>query len=216
MAKASLLSLPGELRNIILRDIVTSTTTLNVEPLCENWTEIKLHQPAIAFTCKTLRNEALSIYYAENSFFLGKIGYHDPSDIRLYDFNLRMNRWKEMLGPYAKYLSRLSMIIDGLCYAWDDGIMPGDAMYEMEAEAEGSVKFKMNGRLRCTCRLKPGVVENACQDGKVLLDVMQEYSASYCEAVREGCCTKCGLSRLEKFGRTEVTHQRNWEDIVTC
>lgn len=89
-------------------------------------------------------------------------------------------------------------------------------MYEMEAEKEGRLRFEMNGRLRCTCRLKEGVVDNATRDGLVLLDVMQEYSASYCEAVREGRCQKCGLSRLEKFGRTEVTHQRNWDDIVTC
>lgn len=170
----------------------------------------------MAFTCRILRHEVLSIFYAENTFYLGKIGYHDPSDIRLYDFNLRLSRWQALLGDYTTHLTRLSMEIDSLCYAWDDGVMPGDARYEMIAEKEGRLRFEMNGHPRCTCRLKPGVAHNATRDGRILLEVMQEYSASYCEAVAEGRCRKCGLSRLSKFGRTEVTHQKHWEDIVTC
>lgn len=121
-----------------------------------------------------------------------------------------------MLGEYTKYLTHLSMAFDGRCYAWDDFVTPSDAKYEMAAEREGHLRFEMNGRLRCTCRLKNGVVDRATRDGRVLLDVMQEYSASYCENVREGRCNKCGLSRLEKFGRADGLHQKNWEDIVAC
>ncbi|CAK4031697.1 Hypothetical predicted protein [Lecanosticta acicola] len=180
MSKATLFSLPGELRNAIWRELVTSAAPLDVEPLCEP-DKPRLKQPAAAFTCKQLRDEVLSIFYSENTFYLGKIGYHHAGEIRLYDFNRRLARWREMLGPYTKYLTHLSMIIDGQCYAWDEGTFsfPGDAQYEIEAEREGRLRFEMNGRLRCTCRLKNGVVDRATRDGRVLLDVMQEYSASY-------------------------------------
>lgn len=122
MGKADLLSLPGELRNKIFREVVVSNVALSVEPLCLP-DKRKLHQPAVSFTCKLLRDEVLSIFYAENTFYLGKIGYHDPTDVRLYDFNLRLKSWREMLGSYTKYLTHLSMVIDGLCYAWDDGVV---------------------------------------------------------------------------------------------
>ena len=60
MGKATLLSLPGELRNAIWREVVTSPTPLRVEPLCEP-DKPRLHQPAAAFTCRLLRTEVLSI-----------------------------------------------------------------------------------------------------------------------------------------------------------
>lgn len=120
-----------------------------------------------------------------------------------------------MLGPYTKFLADLCMSIDGRCYAWD-GVQPGCVDYEMSMECEGKVRFLMNGENRCTCRLKEGVEMRASLDGGVLLEVMREYSASYCEAVCEGHCGKCGKSRLEKFGETEVRHLPLWEDIVTC
>lgn len=120
-----------------------------------------------------------------------------------------------MLGSYTKYLADLSMAIDGRCYAWD-GVIPGNAEYEMKMESEGKLQFLMNGELRCTCRLKEGVEMKASQDGDVLLEVMKEYSASYCEAVCEGICDRCHKSRLEKFGETEVRHLPLWQDIVTC
>lgn len=120
-----------------------------------------------------------------------------------------------MLGEFTKFLADLRMSIDGRCYAWD-GKIPGNAEYEMRVISEGSVKFEMNGKARCTCRLKAGVEDSASRDGGVLLEVMKEYSASYCEAVCEGHCDRCGRTRLEKFGETEVRHLPLWEDIVTC
>jgi hypothetical protein len=71
----------------------------------------------------------------------------------------------------------------------------------------------MNDAPRCTCRIKEGVEAKAVHDGGELLEVMKEYSASYCEAVREGECPECGCSRLETVGRTEVRHLERWRDI---
>lgn len=215
MTPKNLLSLlPGEIRNTIFRLAILSPTPLKVEPLCLAKSP-KLHQPSLAFTSHTIRHEVLSIFYAENTFYLGTIGYHDPTHIRLWDFNNRLSRWKSMLGPFMTYLKDLRMSIDGRCYAWD-GVIPGNAEYEMRVVGEGRVKFEMNGMARCTCRLKEGVEEEASRDGGVLLEVMKEYSASYCEAVCEGHCDRCGRTRLEKFGETEVRHLPLWEDIVTC
>lgn len=214
MTPTTIYSLPGEVRNQIWRELVLSAEgTIQVEPLCEPDKQ-KLHQPTIAFTCKQFRDEALSIYYAENTWHLGKIGYHDPTHIRLYHFKIRLARWQAMLGPYTKYLARLSMGVDGRCYAWEDWGVPADAKYELRVLREGAVHFERNGKLRCTCRLKPGVEMMASRDGGVLLQVMKEYSESYCEPVHEGKCDGCGKTRLEKFGRSEVKHQPLWEDIV--
>ncbi|KAK4613235.1 hypothetical protein CLAFUW4_09672 [Fulvia fulva] len=212
---ANLLTLPGELRNTIWRTVVQTDRLLDVEPLCAGSSTTKLHQPALPFTCKMLREEVLSIFYSENSFFLGKVGYHNYGDIRLYEFDLRIQRWCYKLGEQANFLTRLSMIIDGLCYAWDDGLMPGDAMYEMDTR-NGSIRFEMNGRPRCLCRLRDAVEKSAVRDGRRLLDVMKEYSTCYCEAVKEGRCNQCGLSRLETFGQGRQTRQKNWDNIITC
>lgn len=133
------------------------------------------------------------------------------------------------------------MHIDGRCYAWD-GVQPGDVKYAMKvvtgpksvrsrsaSPVEGgsspirksvsggdenlSLEFTMNDGPRCTCRIKPGVEEKAIHDGSELLEVMKEYSASYCEAVLEGECPHCGCSRLETVRPTEVRHLERWEDI---
>ncbi|KAF7190637.1 hypothetical protein HII31_07796 [Pseudocercospora fuligena] len=212
--KPNIFSLPGELRNHIWRLVCLSDGPVNVEALCLPDKQ-KLHQPAASFTCKQFRDEVLSIYYAETQWYLGKIGYFDKG-LRLHDFNLRLARWKEMLGPYTKYLTNLSMAIDGRCYGGEDFSIPADAQYEIEAVQDGKVRFERNGTSRCKCRLKPGVERQASRDGAVLLEVMKEYSASYWEPVLEGHCPKCDLSRLETLRRSEVSHLPLWEDIVSC
>ena len=215
-SSTTIFSLPGEIRNQIWRELVLSDTHLAVEHFCNSNVK-RLHQPTIAFVCKQFRSEALSIYYSENIWFLGKIGYHNPEHVKLYDFNVRISRWHELLGPtYTKYLAKLSMGVDGRCYAWTDFGISDDAKYEMDVVREGQLRFERNGKPRCTCRLKSGVEMKATQDGAVLLELVKEYSASYCETVHEGECDKCGKSRLEKFGKSEVSHLPLWEDIVTC
>lgn len=214
--KPNIFSLPGELRNHIWRLVCLSDAPTNVEALCLSEKQL-LHQPSASFTCKQFRDEVLSIYYSENTWYLGKIGYFDPKGLRMHDFNIRLTRWKEMLGPYCKYLTHLTMAIDGRCYGGEDFSIPSDARYEIEAVQEGKVRFERNENSRCKCRLKPGVERKASRDGAVLLEVMKEYSQSYWEPVLEGSCPKCGLSRLETLRRsTEVTHLPLWEDIVTC
>lgn len=214
-----ILSLPGEIRNQIWRSLVLSPVPLSVGPFCQTNISPRLQQPALAFVNKQVRSEALGIYYSENTWFLGKIGYHAiPNDIKLYDFHLRLTRWRTLLGPTnTRCLAKLSLGIDGRCYAWsDDGGISEDATYEMRVVGEGVLKFERNGKPRCLCRLKEGVEREATRDGAVLLEVVKEYSASYCETVHEGECDGCGKSRLEKFGKSEVTHLPLWEDIVTC
>ncbi|SMQ51719.1 unnamed protein product [Zymoseptoria tritici ST99CH_1A5] len=241
MTTANLLArLPGELRNSIWRDLVLFPDPIPVEPLCRP-THPKLHQPAISFTCAWIRAEVLSIFYSENTFHLGKIGYHSRDHIRLHDFNKRLDAWRASLGESVRDLRSLTMHIDGRCYAWD-GVQPGDVKYAMKvvtgpksvrsrsaSPVEGgsspirksvsggdenlSLEFTMNDGPRCTCRIKPGVEEKAIHDGSELLEVMKEYSASYCEAVLEGECPHCGCSRLETVRPTEVRHLERWEDI---
>jgi hypothetical protein len=233
--------LPGELRNAIWRDLVLSPNPIPVEPLCRP-DHPKLHQPAISFTCAWIRDEVLSIFYSENTFHLGKVGYHDHDHIRLHDFNRRLVAWKKSLGSFVHHLTSLTMHIDGRCYAWD-GVVPGDVKYAMqvvsgpnlsksrsaspvqstdesssqsqsgERNENLSLQFTMNDGPRCTCRLRPGVEEKAVHDGSELMEVMKEYSASYCEAVREGKCPYCGCSRLETVRKTEVRHLERWRDI---
>lgn len=108
------------------------------------------------------------------------------------------------------------MGVDGRCYAWIDSGFSDDAEYEMGIVREGQLRLERDGKPRCTCRLKSGVEMQATKDGAVLLDLVKEYSASYCDTLYEGECDKFGKSRLEKFGRSEVSHLRLWEDIVTC
>ncbi|PIA96049.1 hypothetical protein CB0940_10648 [Cercospora beticola] len=215
MPATNIFSLPGELRNKIWRELVLSGGDLAVEALCRSEVQ-KLHQPAVAFVCKQIRNEALSIYYSENSWFLGKIGYHHPKHVKMYDFDIRISRWNELLGPYVRYLARLSMGVDGRCYAWNDQGLADDARYEICVVRKGQLHFERNGEPRCTCRLKSGVEMQATRDGAVLLELVKEYSDSYRDNVHECFCRQCGKSRLEKFGRSDATHLPLWEDIATC
>lgn len=66
-------SLSGELRNRIYRMALTSNNAIlvyarfNNGPGPHSFTQA---QPALAATCRLLRKEALSIYYAENTFYL--------------------------------------------------------------------------------------------------------------------------------------------------
>ncbi|KAF2211265.1 hypothetical protein CERZMDRAFT_90965 [Cercospora zeae-maydis SCOH1-5] len=215
MPGTNILSLPGELRNKIWRKVVLVKEQLAVEPLYRPEVR-KLLQPAVAFVSRQTRSEVLGIYYSENSWFLGKIGYHNPKHIRMYDFNIRIDRWSYLLGPCVRYLARLSMEVDGRCYAWTDRGISDDARYEMAVVCKGQLHFESNGKPRCTCRLKSGVEMQATEDGAVLLELVKEYSASYRDTVYEGVCLECGKSRLENFGRSEVTHLPLWEDVVTC
>ncbi|KAM3413507.1 hypothetical protein BST61_g11578 [Cercospora zeina] len=79
--KCHFLELPAELRNRIYRMcLVASDAVIEVEfkdlrrwssaRSCSDWSASLPPEPLFLSTCKTIRNEALSIYYGENTFHL--------------------------------------------------------------------------------------------------------------------------------------------------
>jgi hypothetical protein len=77
-----LLSLPGELRNRIYRFALHSERTIEVDKL--RW---PLHQPPLLKTCKTIRAEALRLFYTENKI---STNIHDWDPIVKYRFQQLM------------------------------------------------------------------------------------------------------------------------------
>jgi hypothetical protein len=77
-----LLSLPGELRNRIYRFALHSERTIEVDKV--RW---PLHQPPLLKTCKTIRAEALRLFYTENKI---STNIHDWDPIVKYRFQQLM------------------------------------------------------------------------------------------------------------------------------
>ncbi|KAM0711508.1 hypothetical protein Q7P35_000874 [Cladosporium inversicolor] len=76
------LSLPAELRNSIYRYAITSPRTIEIDKA--RWS---IHQPPLLQTCKTIRNEALRLFYMENKI---STNIHDWNPIVKYQFQRLM------------------------------------------------------------------------------------------------------------------------------
>ena len=76
------LSLPGELRNRIYRFALTGPRTIEIDK-----TRWSTHQPALLKTCKTIRAEALRLFYIENKI---STNIHDWDPIVKYRFQQLM------------------------------------------------------------------------------------------------------------------------------
>jgi hypothetical protein len=81
-APAAFLSLPGELRNRIYRFALTGPRTIEIDK-----TRWSTHQPALLKTCKTIRAEALRLFYIENKI---STNIHDWDPIVKYCFQQLM------------------------------------------------------------------------------------------------------------------------------
>jgi hypothetical protein len=74
---ASFMTLPYELRELIIHPLVRSPGTVGLQhPL---WADKSVFVPAIAQVCKSLRKEAIEVFYRANV-FVWKI---DPEAVRL-------------------------------------------------------------------------------------------------------------------------------------
>ena len=92
--------LPAELRNRIYRELLQGTTTHHIQ------TPFDFKEPPLLQVCHQIRNEASSIYYAENSFLFEAE-------------NLSTNRcfaWCQRALPRVpSLLSRVRLVHDGSC-----------------------------------------------------------------------------------------------------
>ncbi|KAK5112292.1 hypothetical protein LTR85_011564 [Meristemomyces frigidus] len=70
---SQLLALPPELRNIIYRCVLVSDTPINIS--CE----ASITPPTLLDTCRRIREEAISIYYHENTFAATAPTFGNPS-----------------------------------------------------------------------------------------------------------------------------------------
>ncbi|KAF2173708.1 hypothetical protein M409DRAFT_15982 [Zasmidium cellare ATCC 36951] len=110
--KMNIFSLPGELRNRIYQHLVLRDAPINVVEL--KWTKDRtgylpalIPQPALAQTCKTLRQEVLSLYCAENRFQVGVTsGGHQ---LCMTEVSESLERWASWLGQAAKHLRQVTI-----------------------------------------------------------------------------------------------------------
>lgn len=114
--------LPGELRNRIFQYVVVSDKPIDII----SWRVPKRNrditpQPAIARTCKAFRHEALSIYYAENSFNIT----NRRSQMGAQGDFTQVQIWPTRLGKYAKYLTTIT--IDAAIHGEIDGVYEGSS-----------------------------------------------------------------------------------------
>lgn len=107
----TLLGLPGELRNRIIRYTVVQDTCrptdvhvlLKGRTDTKNFWKITPAEPALALARgKELRHQVLSIYYAENTFEITRASHH-----RHEAMMFRLQHWQAYLGPYATHLKQL-------------------------------------------------------------------------------------------------------------
>lgn len=84
--KPNLFTIPGEIRNIIYRFVLISKRSIHV-------TGVTFPEPAIMRTCYLMRQEALPIYFLENSF---QLHCTDWDRTYLHKFPRRLQR---QLGP---------------------------------------------------------------------------------------------------------------------
>lgn len=110
--KMNFLRLPGELQNQIYRHLVLVDSPIHVLEL--NWTKdgtgyhpALTPQPALAQTCKTLRQEVLSLSCGENAFHVGvTLGGHQLSMVEVSE---ALEQWISSMGDSAKHLRQVTI-----------------------------------------------------------------------------------------------------------
>ena len=100
--------LPGELRNRIYRyAVVESEVTIILASYSEEDKTSTFRQPELAMVNKHIRNEVLSIYYAENTFVMplvsGREGFHNGG---VEAFDRRTVAWAQSCGPFVSLVTR--------------------------------------------------------------------------------------------------------------
>ncbi|KAK5124405.1 hypothetical protein LTR85_001622 [Meristemomyces frigidus] len=108
-----LLALPGELRNRIFHlavvpddEVIVDITCLRKDDKKTYW-RIKPGRPVLAFTCKALKQEVTSIYFAETTFSLRPRSSDQPR----FEAE-RVKVWSGYLGSDMKYLQHLRFDVE--------------------------------------------------------------------------------------------------------
>lgn len=107
--KNYLLKLPSELRNDIFRLAFVQDTPIQIirwhDPNPDERVRSITPQPLMAATCKQFRAEILSIYYAENSFYLDQDLYSSKNQ-HTSDSEL-LNRWVLAAKQFGRFLTSI-------------------------------------------------------------------------------------------------------------
>lgn len=101
--KPTLLTLPGEIKNRIFREVITDKYVYMVE-FDERRLEpekVRINLPALMRTCRTLRNEVGSVFYGENPFNFD-ISRHASRKLECF---------QRATAPFTKYITDVQAVL---------------------------------------------------------------------------------------------------------
>lgn len=210
-AKPTLLTLPGELRNRIYSLAVVPQEDVDVrivywrkDALNAYW-RILPGRPVLAFTCKSMQRDVLSIYFAAATF---RIALRFPSSPQAEVKRLRI--LAEYLGGDADYIQRLRFKIDHRIHAGHQ-LKEWEACISADRDQDGNASFTCLGNrmyqytlprapasLFCTCELQSKWAASAHQGegGARLLGLAIDAALDNFAHANVTTCNTCELSKL--------------------
>ncbi|PIA96050.1 hypothetical protein CB0940_10649 [Cercospora beticola] len=224
--KCLFLELPGELRNRIYRLCLMapeSVITIKVDAQkvpdtskggsCTVWTASLPREPQLLSVCKTIRNEALSIYYGENTLHL-----------RLPTAAEIMSHWPRVGAEYAvrslaKKLSAAQMKAIGMwrvgktlqtyddqrivfaSAAWLTCQLTSQNKIEVTLEQHANDEHGELKRVLCACSLRKMAGSRRSQKNKesVLFDIVRKFTDDYLNEISDYTCKSCGNAMLYRL-----------------
>ncbi|KAK4963253.1 hypothetical protein LTR10_000881 [Elasticomyces elasticus] len=103
-----LMRLPPELRDSIYELAVVEKYTLTISTILYDCNHQESHQPALAKTCRQLRNEVLAVYFRSNNFAIRVAMYFDPYVRELHDDFRSVYAWlSRMTAEHRRMLGKV-------------------------------------------------------------------------------------------------------------
>ncbi|KAK5740370.1 hypothetical protein LTR17_004633 [Elasticomyces elasticus] len=103
-----LMRLPPELRDSIYELAVVEKYTLTISTISYDCNHQESHQPALAKTCRQLRNEVLAVYFRSNNFAIRVAIYSDPYVRELHDDFRSVHAWlARMTAEHRRMLGKV-------------------------------------------------------------------------------------------------------------
>lgn len=204
--KMNFLGLPGELRNRIYRYLVVYDSPTHILEL--KWTKdqtgyysASIPQPPLARTCKTIRQECLSLYCGENTFNIGlsSAGHQ----LSMNEVSQSLERWLASLGDCARHLRHVTISANceilgpknSACWVRDFWEF---IEFSIRVDGAGGLEYNLRGDPSfdemCTCELDCYV-----GDGEMRVpDLVVEAGRLWFQTTVLGECEGCKRPRLRE------------------